>query len=276
MSLAVVDCRRHALTGEFITAESILLATVTRSGTDRVLRYKAPPRLGNRRDQLRREVPGLVRLNVLRATARKGSEERPESLVGREHLLERVKVADCLFVQGDVAAAAKEFPMLPGDAIVEDSSMPGLRMHCHADGLGYTFYVDRRINRWLTRRRSHNVNDVLVGHEPAPEHLCTNPDADLKSASRAAAKRAAAELESATPGSETQPGDIKEKRLGDTKENEQQFPEFMSEEMRESISQSVLREDRLQQVKQMLQASETACDDLHKFNPTEFRPTVWN
>ena len=40
--------------------------------------------------------------------------------------------------------------------------------------------------------------------------------------------------------------------------------------MREKISRTVLRKEHEEKVKSRLEASETACDDTHKFNPSRF------
>jgi hypothetical protein len=40
--------------------------------------------------------------------------------------------------------------------------------------------------------------------------------------------------------------------------------------MRDKISKTVLTEGREERVKEMLEASETACDDQHQFNPSRF------
>jgi hypothetical protein len=48
------------------------------------------------------------------------------------------------------------------------------------------------------------------------------------------------------------------------------MPEFTTTEMREKISKTVLTEGREERVKEMLEASETACDDQHQFNPSRF------
>ena len=48
------------------------------------------------------------------------------------------------------------------------------------------------------------------------------------------------------------------------------MPEFMTAEMKEKISKTVLRDKECNRIKELLEASETACDDQHKFNPSRF------
>ena len=48
------------------------------------------------------------------------------------------------------------------------------------------------------------------------------------------------------------------------------MPEFMTEEMRATISHTRLTDDNLARIRKYLQDSETACDDQHQFNPSEF------
>ena len=54
------------------------------------------------------------------------------------------------------------------------------------------------------------------------------------------------------------------------KPSKDEMPEFMTAAMREKISRTVLRKEHEEKVKSMLEASETACDDTHKFNPSRF------
>ena len=49
------------------------------------------------------------------------------------------------------------------------------------------------------------------------------------------------------------------------KPSKDEMPEFMTAAMREKISRTVLRKEHEEKVKSMLEASETACDDTHKF-----------
>ena len=45
------------------------------------------------------------------------------------------------------------------------------------------------------------------------------------------------------------------------------MPEFMTDEMRETISDTRLTDENLARIRKYLQDSETACDDQHQFNP---------
>jgi hypothetical protein len=212
-----------------------------------------------------------VRLNALRACAAAGTEERRESLEGLEHLLCTVQVQDCKFVKGDVSDAAKEFPRQEGDVIIEDTKRwPGLVMHIHADGDGATFYVDKRVNSWITRRKGSSVNLVNMNSR----HVETAAAAPHSGGTKQAARRA--------DGARAEPNGSIDPKLDSSKntpapsekpqeeEDAKRLPEFMSQEIRESISKPVIWEENLQQIKEMLAESDTACDDLHKFNPTEF------
>jgi hypothetical protein len=40
--------------------------------------------------------------------------------------------------------------------------------------------------------------------------------------------------------------------------------------MRAGISKPVMREKHIQEIRELLAASETACDDTHKFNPSDY------
>ena len=56
-----------------------------------------------------------------------------------------------------------------------------------------------------------------------------------------------------------------------TKETERDpLPEFMTDEMRETISHTQLDDHHLARIRKYLRDSETACDDQHQFNPSEF------
>ena len=56
----------------------------------------------------------------------------------------------------------------------------------------------------------------------------------------------------------------------ETKPSKDEMPEFMTAEMKEKISKTVLRDKECNRIKELLEASETACDDQHKFNPSRF------
>ena len=53
------------------------------------------------------------------------------------------------------------------------------------------------------------------------------------------------------------------------------MPEFMTADMKEKISKTVLRDKECKRIKELLEASETACDDQHKFNPSRFDMRAW-
>jgi hypothetical protein len=48
-------------------------------------------------------------------------------------------------------------------------------------------------------------------------------------------------------------------------------PELTTAEMREGISKPVMRARHLDEIKASLAASETACDDTHRFNPSDVK-----
>ena len=48
------------------------------------------------------------------------------------------------------------------------------------------------------------------------------------------------------------------------------MPEFMTDEIRGNISKTVLSDANLERIRKYLRDSETACDDQHIFNPSEF------
>ena len=276
VQLTVHQCRKHVRTGEFISQGPALTATLACVGAERVERYTPPPRLaphtGAAGPHSGSEGNDIARVNTLRACAAKGSEERPTSLDGLEHLLCTVNVKDCEFVSGNVAKATEQFPLTRGGVLVEDTRrFPGLIMHVHADGAGATSYVDRRVNGWITRQRSSSVNLVNMSSRQA-DRLGSPADGAPQPVKAAARARAGPTVKrpADADANEAQPAHARPGETTVEEDDTKRLPEFMSSEVRASISKPVIAEENLQQIKRMLQASETACDDLHKFNPTEF------
>ena len=231
----------------------------------------------------------IAHMEALRREASGGDEQRRKSLA--ENLLNTVELKDCEF-SGD----NKEFDKLlarhapaDGDVVVEDTARrPGLQMHVHADGRGATFTVDHRVNTWLTRNGAdkgvhHVASDVSgrLARAGSPDHAAwrTQRPPGSGTAARAQPTRplTCAQVSQAPADSETECSEVltklkpsKNEDNEETKPSKDEMPEFMTAEMKEKISKTVLRDKECSRIKELLEASETACDDQHKFNPSRF------
>ena len=195
----------------------------------------------------------IARVDLIASIAAGGSENE-QNAVSDTGLLTAVELDDCIFEVGDTKAIAAEFPLEEGAVMVADTGRyAGLVMQLHADGEGANYWVDKRVNQWSTRarRRCDGINELELGDDAAHEH----------------ASSAGRHLHKTGEGEGTTEG-VVSKMIGAP--NALHHPEFMTAEMREGISKPVMRERHLEEIRALLAASETACDDTHKFNPSDY------
>jgi hypothetical protein len=227
----------------------------------------------------------LAHMEALRREASGHDEQRRKSLA--ENLLNTVELANCEFVADHNEFGRLKAAHAPkdGDVVVEDTAKwPGLQAHMHADGHGATFTVDQRVNTWLTRGgRSATIRHVSsdrsgrLGRRADPQRAgSTRTVPRARAGASGEATNLCAQVNSQAPvvyGKDIGPEEPKPSKNDDKMDetpSKDNMPEFMTTEMREKISKTVLTEGREERVKELLEASETACDDQHQFNPSRF------
>ena len=84
-----------------------------------------------------------------------GDCEDSQRALENENLLGTVNVEDCIFEMGDCQKIAERYPLKEGAVMIADTGRyAGLVMQMHEDCVGANFWVDKRVNRWSTRRRA--------------------------------------------------------------------------------------------------------------------------